>query len=260
MTQDERRLYLIDYLLSERTDRDQIVIPPDIEGQRQLLRALMNVRPPEPVTDEFLAVQDDYLHGRLLDRGVVTLSDLEPTPADERLFVWRGDICRLATGSIVNAANSQLLGCFVPGHHCIDNAIHTYAGVQLRLECNRLMVEQGHEEPTGTAKLTGAYNLPSAHVIHTVGPIVFEPAPTTRDEFSLRSCYRSCLAAAEAAGDTSIAFCCISTGVFRYPFDQAAQVAISEVKRYLDETGSQVKVVFNVFLERDEICYKNLLG
>lgn len=254
MTQDERRVWLIEYLMEERNDLAGLGVPADEEGQRELLRALFNVRMPEPVSAEFLSVQDAYLQGRLEERGVTELE------LDAPITLWRGDITTLKVDAIVNAANSQLLGCFVPGHHCIDNAIHTFAGVQLRLACNELMRAQGHEEPTGQAKLTGGFNLPAAHVIHTVGPIVYGPAPAPRDELALRSVYRSCLEAAEQAGCASIAFCCVSTGVFHYPNEAAARVAVDEVRSYLQQTGSDLRVVFNVFLERDERIYRELLG
>ena len=260
MTQAERRLWLIRALCAERLDLAGAQIPVDEDEQRAFLRALINVRPPEPIGDEFLGVQDAYLQERLAERGVVHLSDLEPASKDDRLLLWRGDITRLAVDAIVNAANSQLLGCFVPGHHCIDNAIHTFAGIQLRLACAELMRAQGHEEGTGLAKVTPGFNLPATYVIHTVGPIVYGPAPTARDELALRSSYHNCLAAADAAGCASLAFCCISTGVFRYPYEEAAGVAVDEVQSYLDETGSSMRVVFNVFLERDETVYRGLLG
>ena len=254
MTQEERRRWLIDYLLAERTDLNGVGVPSDAEGQRELLRALLNVRMPEPVDEEFLRVQDSYLQERARERGIVRLA------LDEPISLWRGDITTLAVDAIVNAANSQMLGCFVPGHHCIDNAIHTFAGVQLRLACAQLMRAQGHEEPTGAAKVTPGFNLPAKHVIHTVGPIVYGAAPTPRDELNLRSAYRSCLRAAEEANCASIAFCCISTGVFHYPNEAAARVAIEEVRSHLEATGSNLRVIFNVFLERDERIYRELLG
>ena len=263
MTQDERREWLITKLLAERSDMAGVVVPHRADEQRALLRGLFNVRPPEPVSEEFLRVQDAYLHDRIQKMGVTRLEDLQPIGGAnyaEQLYLWRGDITTLATDAIVNAANAQMLGCFVPGHHCIDNAIHTFAGVQLRRACAEAMWAQGHEEPTGSAKVTPAFNLPSQFVIHTVGPIVFGPAPTARDELALRSSYRSCLEAADAAGCASIAFCCISTGVFHYPNEEAANVAIDEVRSYLDKTGSSIRVVFNVFLERDEKIYQSLLA
>lgn len=263
MTQEERREWLIAELLAERNDLADVAIPSNEDEQRSLLRALLNVRPPEPVSEEFLRVQDAYLQERIAKMGVTHLEDLAPVGCgahDDRLYLWRGDITTLATDSIVNAANSQMLGCFVPGHHCIDNAIHTFAGVQLRRACAEAMWKQGHDEPTGSAKITPAFNLPARFVVHTVGPIVFGPAPTARDELALRSSYRRCLEAAQKAECSSIAFCCISTGVFHYPNEDAACVAIDEVRSYLDNTRSSMRVVFNVFLERDEKIYSRLLG
>jgi len=263
MTQDERRQWLISYLLAERPDLVDVRIPADEESQRDLLRALMNVRPPEPVEDEFLGVQDAYLKERLVERGVTRLEDLDPVPSESdagaALYLWRGDITTLAVDAIVNAANSRMLGCFVPGHHCIDNAIHTFAGVQLRRACAELMWAQGHEEPTGSAKITLGYNLPAKYVVHTVGPIVYGPRPTAQDELALRSSYRNCLDAAYAEGCESIAFCCISTGVFHYPNELAARAAVDEVRTWLDRTGASMKVVFNVFLQKDEQIYRELL-
>lgn len=259
MTQDERRLWLIRELLAERRDLAQAEIPPDVDGQRALLRALMNVRPAEPVSDEFISVQDEYLRERARERGITNVAEIPGAVDGNQLLLWRGDITCLAADAIVNAANAQMLGCFVPGHHCIDNAIHTFAGVQLRLRCAELMRAQGHGEPTGSAKLTPAFNLPSRYVLHTVGPIVYGPRPTSRDEFALRSSYRSCLQAAEKAGCESLALCCVSTGVFHYPNADAARVAVSEVRDFLHERDSKMRVVFNVFLERDERIYQQLL-
>ncbi len=254
MTQDERRTWLIQALLGERGDAADVAVPADEKGQRELLHALFNVRPPEPVSEEFLCVQDAYLQQRNEERGITRLADLRPIGVGEhadQLYVWQGDITTLEVDAIVNAANAQLLGCFVPGHSCIDNAIHTFAGVQLRRACAELMWQQGHQEPTGRAKVTAAFNLPARMVIHTVGPIVVGRAPTPQNEFGLRSSYRSCLQAADAAGCKSIAFCCISTGVFHYPNEDAARVAIDEVNTYLTNTGSSLRVVFNVFGNRD---------
>lgn len=228
MTQDERPEYLINALLEDPACAyavdGRIAMPPSCEDRRHLLRALMNVRMPEPASDELLAIQDAYLEERLAERGISHVSDL-PFNADG-IAVWRGDITTLDADAIVNAANSQMLGCFVPNHRCIDNAIHTYAGIQLRLACKRIMNEQGHEEPTGSAKLTSGFNLPAAHVLHTVGPIVPTGIPSAHDRELLASCYRSCLELAAAHNLHSVAFCCISTGEFRYPNREAAQVAI----------------------------------
>ena len=259
MTQDERRIWLIEQLKAEREDLAGLEIPEDPEDQRLLLRALVNVRPPWPAATELLSVQDEYLQGRLEERGgAVSLESIPVT--DEGMAVWRGDITRLAADAIVNAANSQMLGCFVPNHHCIDNAIHTYAGIELRLACAELMKAQGHEEGTGTAKVTPAFNLPSRYVIHTVGPIVYGPEPTLEDQRLLASCYTSSLDAAKEAGCRSIAFCCISTGEFRYPHKEAAQTAVSAVRQWKQETDSDIEVIFDVFKPVDDRIYRKHLG
>ena len=255
-TQDERREWLITALLDERPEYADIEIPADTQDQQRLLRALFNVRPPRHVSDEFLCVQDVYLQERAREKGIVRLEGL--TPLQPHLYVWRGDITTLAVDGIVNAANSQMLGCFAPNHGCIDNAIHTFAGVQLRLACAELMEAQGHEERTGSAKITPGFNLPANWVLHTVGPIVgFQVTP--RDQVSLASCYHSCLELAQKEGLRSIAFCCISTGEFHYPNDQAAQIAVDVVKAYLQEASDPMEVVFNVFKPVDYDIYRNLL-
>ena len=257
MNQAERRRFLIEQLLQERPSSRRQDIPPDAERQRILLRGLMNVRAPRAISDEFLAVQDAYLQQALADAGVTRLEDLTPRCKD--LYLWQGDITRLQCGAIVNAANSGLTGCYVPNHACIDNCIHTYAGVQLRLDCAAIMAEQGHEEPTGQAKLTKAYNLPCDYVLHTVGPIISGPV-TPEDVRLLAACYRSCLTLADQHQIASVAFCCISTGVFHFPNQRAAEIAVQTVRRYKAETGSRIQVIFNVFKDTDRILYEQLLG
>ena len=230
MTQAERRLFLIRSLMKEKTEYRDLSIPAESGEQKRLLRSLMNVRAPAAADGEFLRVQDDYLRQELAEGGITDVNDLTPVSGD--LYLWQGDITRLRCGAIVNAANSGMTGCYIPCHACIDNCIHTYAGVQLRLECARLMAEQGHAEPTGQAKLTRAYDLPCDYVLHTVGPIV-EGRVTAEDERLLASCYRACLELAERNGVESIAFCCISTGVFRFPNQRATEIAevLRELKR-----------------------------
>ena len=256
MTQDERLIFLLRDLLAERKEYEDIPVPDSLSEKRRLLRSLMNVRPPVPVREDFLRVQDAYLVDRLAERGMTRLKDL--TPVRPGLYLWQGDITTLAVDAIVNAANSQMLGCFVPCHGCIDNAIHTYAGVQLRLECARLMTGQ-EEEPTGNAKITKAYNLPCRYVLHTVGPIV-RGAPTLRDCELLASCYRSCLELAAEHGLRSVAFCCISTGEFHFPNEKAAVIAVRTVERFMERKTSVKKVVFNVFKDLDRDIYAKLLG
>ena len=256
-TQEQRRLWLIDAMLAEREEYAGIDVPTDDEGQRKLLRALFNVRPPEPVSDEFLQVQDSYLQQRTREKGVTRLEDLEPV--QPHIYVWRGDITTLAVDGIVNAANSQMLGCFAPNHGCIDNAIHTFAGVELRMECADMMREQGREEPTGQAKITRAYNLPAKRIIHTVGPIA-NGKPTDEHRAQLAQCYRSCLDCAAENKLHSIAFCCISTGVFGFPQKKAAELAVNTVRKWLNENDLDMTVVFNVFVGEDEHIYRELLG
>lgn len=254
----EQRLgQAISLLAEERTDVP--CVPDDPLAQWDLFRALVNVRPPAPAPDGFLEVQDALLQDILAYRGATRLCDIEPVPGYSGIRLWRGDITTLAVDAIVNAANSQMLGCFVPGHHCIDNAIHTFAGVQLRLECARLMGRQGAPEPTGMAKATAAFNLPSEHIIHTVGPIAQE-AVTQTDRALLANCYASCLDAAADLGCRSIAFCCISAGVFGFPQRQAAEVAIRAVESWLSAHDTAIDVVFNVFTNADERLYRELLS
>jgi O-acetyl-ADP-ribose deacetylase (regulator of RNase III) len=257
MNQSERRSYLIRELLKENPDYQSVRIPQTAEEQKQLLRALMNVRLAGDQSEEFLKIQDEYLQEAAREKGIVQLSELKPL--QEGLYLWRGDITCLAVDAIVNAANSGMTGCYHPNHNCIDNCIHTYSGIQLRRFCDELMREQGYEEPTGQAKLTPAYNLPCNYVLHTVGPIV-QGRLTKEHERLLASCYRSCLDLAERNGVTSIAFCCISTGVFMFPNRRAAEIAVETVKAYRNETGSTIEVVFNVFKETDYEIYKELLG
>lgn len=257
MTQSEKRKYLIAALLKEQPQYFKIEIPCDEQEQKTLLRSLFNIRIPKPVTEEFLTVQDAYLQEETRQKGITAISDLQPLQKD--IYLWRGDITTLQCDAIVNAANSQMLGCFCPNHGCIDNAIHTFAGVQLRLACAELMKKQGHEEETGKAKITPAYNLPSRFVLHTVGPIIHGWL-TRKDKELLASCYRSCLDLAEQNGLRSIAFCCISTGEFHFPNDKAAQIAIQTVKEYKKQTQSEIEVIFNVFKELDYNIYRELLG
>lgn len=258
---EERKLQLLRYLVGELCAERGAEDPEayDVDSLWMTFRALVNTRPPWPADDAFLAAQDELLRGLVAEAGVHDIDEATPSPKDSRLRLWRGDITTLAADAIVNAANSQMLGCWVPGHHCIDNAIHTYAGVQLRAECARLMAGQGTEEPTGQAKLTPAYNLPAQRIIHTVGPIA-NGCPTARHRRQLASCYESCLDLAEAEGLRSIAFCCISTGIFGFPQHEAAEIAVRTVRAWLDVIGSEMTVVFNVFGESDEHIYQELLS
>ena len=258
VTQDDRRLYLIEQLLKENPRYNDINIPAEKTEQWQLLRSLMNLRPSLPISDDFLKVQDEYLSGLIAERGIVDTDMLETTPSDPRLVIWRGDITTLRIDAIVNAANSRMEGCWQPCHACIDNCIHTFSGIQLRLHCHEMMVKQGHEEPTGQAKITPGYNLPANYILHTVGPIIDHPL--TQDDCDyLASCYNSCLKLAVQNRCKSIAFCCISTGVFRFPRDKAAEIAVQTVKQFLNNDFTIRRVVFNVFTPADELIYRELL-
>lgn len=259
MTQEERRKYLIEYLLGEEQKIFPQKIPADKAGQEQLLRSLMNVRMPAPISRQFLQIQDAYLQERNKERGITELSTLKPVSSDPRLYIWQGDITTLACDAIVNACNSQMLGCFSPMHACIDNFIHTYAGVELRLKMYEIMTEQGHEEETGRAKITKGYNLPAKYILHTVGPII-QWEVTKEDEQLLADCYNSCLRLAAETGVTSIAFCCLSTGVFRFPQQRAAEIAVETVKKYLESDDRIKKVIFNVFKDEDLRIYTKLLA
>ncbi|MBR2682460.1 MAG: protein-ADP-ribose hydrolase [Atopobiaceae bacterium] len=256
----ERKLQLLGSLVAELcTERgEEVFAAQDADELWTAFRALVNTRPPWPASEDFLAMQDELLQGLIAEAGIHTVDEATPSPTDPRLLLWRGDITTLAVGAIVNAANSQMLGCWVPGHHCIDNAIHTYAGIQLRAECARIMTAQGYEEPTGQAKITGAYNLPTKRIIHTVGPIA-GGRPTDLHRRQLASCYKSCLDLAMAEGLRSIAFCCISTGIFGFPQREAAEIAVRTVRAWLDNTRSDMVAVFNVFGEEDERIYRDLL-
>ena len=258
MNRENRLNLLINRLKDESTEYVHLPIPDNIKDKQKLLRALMNVRPSHPIADEWLTLQNEELQEQLSEKGVV---DIDTLPRKGKYILWQGDITRLNADAIVNAANSQMLGCFAPLHGCIDNAIHSAAGVQLRLACENLMRNKGIPEPTGEAEITPAFNLPSKYVIHTVGPIVYTSEPTEKDRKLLESCYRSCLECAEANGLASIAFCCISTGEFHYPNKEAAEVALNAVKRYFEThpDSTITTVVFNVFKDIDYDIYKKLL-
>lgn len=256
MKQNERRLFLIRSLLNERLEYRDWRIPQDVSDQKLLLRGLLNVRPAQVCNPEFLRVQDAYLRQATAEKGITDCSAL--SPVQPGLYLWQGDITTLKCDAIVNAANSGMTGCYAPNHRCIDNAIHTFAGVQLRLACAEIMERQGCLEPTGQAKITPAFNLPCRYILHTVGPIVDE-SPTERDCAQLESCYRACLTLAAENHLESIAFLCISTGEFHFPNEQAAQIAVQTVKTFLNQKSSVKKVIFNVFKDLDREIYARLL-
>lgn len=256
MNQSERRLFLIQSFLDERPSCRKQEIPTDAQRQKVLLRGLMNIRSPRAIHPEFQKIQDAYLQAETAEKGITDIADL--SPIQPGLYLWQGDITTLRCDAIVNAANSGMTGCYVPNHRCIDNAIHTYAGVELRLACAELMEQQGYPEPTGTAKITPAFNLPCKYVLHTVGPIIDGPV-TAQDEALLASCYRACLEKAAEQDLESVAFCCISTGEFHFPSNLAAQIAVRTVKEFLSRQTSVRKVIFNVFKDLDKQIYQQLL-
>ena len=257
MDQTERRLYLIRSLLDEDPEFANVEIPDSEQEQKRLLRGLFNVRLPGRISDEFLKIQDDYLQEETLAKGITSLSDLKPVR--DGIYLWQGDITTLKCDAIVNAANSGLTGCYYPCHGCIDNCIHTYAGIRLRNACADIMNRQGHEEPAGCAKITPAFNLPCKYVLHTVGPIITGML-TEEDKALLSSCYRSCLELAEENEVKSIAFCCISTGEFHFPNEEAARIALDTVKEYRAKNNSRIEVIFNVWKDIDYRIYTRLLG
>ena len=256
MNQSERRQYLIRSLLNENPAYHDWGVPQEVDDQKRLLRGLMNVRPAQNFGAEFLKIQDEYLREVTAQKGVTDADSL--SPVQPGIYLWQGDITTLKCDAIVNAANSGMTGCYVPNHRCIDNAIHTFAGVELRLACAELMRQQGYPEPTGQAKITPAFNLPCRYVLHTVGPII-NGRVTKADEELLASCYRSCLELAAENNLESVAFCCISTGEFHFPNELAAEIAIETVKEFLKKQTSVKKVIFNVFKDLDKAIYEKLL-
>lgn len=246
----------------EKLDQLLAILAPEMElpatraKKEWLFRALRNIWEPRELPDAYWALQDQYLRENLAEKGVTKLSDLQEVA--DQIYLWQGDITTLEVDAIVNAANNQMLGCFIPHHACIDNAIHTQAGLQLRLACQHLMAEQGHPEPTDQAKLTRGYNLPASYVIHTVGPII-EGQVSQADQDLLVSSYQSCLELAAEKGLKSLAFCCISTGEFRFPNQLAAELALETVRKFL-KNHPQIKIVFNVFKDQDLAIYQDLLG
>lgn len=243
---------LLEILCEERGES----VPENLSGKDKadLFRALCNVRPPRPVTGEFIALQDEYLRQKTMERGVADVKGFE---YKDNIALWQGDITRLNADAIVNACNSALLGCFTPLHNCIDNIIHSNAGVQVRLDCDAIM--RGGREKNGGVKVTKAYNLPSKYIFHTVGPVVYGEKPDAENVRDLTNCYLSCLKKADEMRLENIAFCCISTGVFGYPKQDACALAVSTVENYL-ASGSKLKVIFNVFLDEDARLYVRALG
>ena len=263
MTQEQRLDMLVEAFKTDSVQYKDMQTPADTEGKRRILRSLMNIRMPKKLDDSVLAVQDEYLRERIRENGIVTLSDIPVLRAD--MSIWQGDITRLSVDAIVNAANSQMLGCFVPMHTCIDNCIHTFAGVQLRAECNRQMNQlrirygRDYEQPTAVPMLTDGYNLPAKKIVHIVGPIV-EGRLTKLLEQDLANCYLNTLDLCAENDLRSVAFCCISTGVFRFPNRRAAEIAVETVSKWLNEHKGQIdRVIFNVFKDEDKAYYEELL-
>lgn len=259
MKQQERLLYLLEGLVAEYKEKnnEHLDIPVSEEEQFILFRSLCNIRPAGGMSLEWMKIESEYLNILAHEKGIVTINDMEER--EPQIYLWQGDITRLSVDAIVNAANNQLLGCFAPNHKCIDNEIHTFAGIELRMECARMTEYMEMPEKTGVARMTYGYNLPAKHVIHTVGPIIDEEV-TDKERHELASCYRSCLQLANAYNLHSIAFCCISTGEFRFPNEEAAQIAVHTVRTYLKESNSKIKVVFNVFKDIDYDIYDKLLS
>ena len=263
MTQEQRLDTLVEAFKADSVQYKDLQTPEDNEGKRRILRSLMNIRMPKKLDDSVLDVQDEYLRERIRENGIVTLSEIPVIR--NGMSIWQGDITRLAVDAIVNAANSQMLGCFVPMHTCIDNCIHTFAGVQLRAECNRQMNQlrirygRDYEQPTAVPMLTDGYNLPAKKVVHIVGPIV-EGRLTKTLEQDLADCYRNTLDLCAENGLRSVAFCCISTGVFRFPNQRAAEIAVETVRKWLVEHKGRIdRVIFNVFKDEDKAYYEKLL-
>ncbi len=258
MNHSEKRRFLIQRFLKENPEYRNVEIPQDPQEQRLLLRGLMNVRLPRPDSQAFLEFQDEYLREEISEKGITDVDDLNPIQPG--LYLWQGDITTLKCDAIVNAANSTRTGCYIPNHHCIDNAIHTYAGVELRYFCSEMREKQGRLEPIGGAKITPAFNLPCRYILHTVGPIIIGGKVREKDKEQLASCYLSCLELAAKEKLKSVAFCCISTGEFCFPHELAAEIAVMTVKEFLKERTSIQKVVFNVFKDDDRYIYEKLLG
>ena len=259
MTQQERLRYLVEGLVAEYNEKhkEHLEIPVSEEEQLTLFRSLCNIRPAGAMPIEWMKVESEYLNTLAQEKGIVRIKDMEER--EPQIYLWQGDITRLSVDAIVNAANNQLLGCFAPNHKCIDNAIHTFAGIELRMECARMTEYMEMPEKTGVARMTYGYNLPAKHVLHTVGPIIYDEV-TDKERNELAASYRSCLELANAYNLHSIAFCCISTGEFRFPNEEAARIAVHTVRTYLKETNSKLKVIFNVFKDIDYDIYNKLLA
>ena len=257
--QQHQRLTQMIHILMEENPRQftHLRVPEDLPALQRTWRSLVNMRPPMPVSDAYLQLEDAFLRDNLADQPVTTLQDI---PENEPgIHLWQGDITLLQSDGIVNAANSGMTGCYAPCHGCIDNVIHTFSGVRLRLACHQQMEAQGYLEPAGQAKITPGYNLPANYVLHTVGPIINGPL-WDADERLLASCYQQCLLLASAHGLTSLAFPCISTGEFHFPKKRAAEIAVDVVRQWMLTNGTGIQVIFNVYLDEDRRIYAHILG
>lgn len=268
--QTERLVHLLKEFKADSLRYKDLELGDDYEEKRMALRSLMNIREPRPMPEDILRMQDEFLAEETREKGIVSLNMI-PTVAGQygsrhtfadKISIWQGDITRIQAGAIVNAANSQMLGCFVPCHRCIDNAIHSAAGIQLRAECSRYMdrrkMQYGsrYEEPIGEAVLTKGYNLPAKYVIHTVGPIV-DGVLGNRHRQDLRNCYENVLKCCVENGIRSVAFCCISTGEFHFPNTEAAKIAVKTVTDFLKESEAEFdRIIFNVFKDMDRNLYE----
>lgn len=245
---------LLDYFINEDKRFLNYKIPNSYKDKRKFLRGIVNLRKPYPLEEKILKLEDQLLQLELKEKVIADSKDIPLI--EDKISIWLGDITLLKVEAIVNACNSYLLGCFVPNHTCIDNAIHSFSGIRLRLKCNEIM--QGKEEETGKAKITSAFNLPSDYVIHTVGPIVSKTL-TDKEINELKECYISCLELARHNNIKTIAFPSISTGVFKFPKDKASEIAVDTVRNYLKKYPNTFdKVIFNVFTKEDKFYYVRL--
>lgn len=272
-TQEDRLNFLLQGFKEDSVQYRNLEVEDGYENKRMALRTLMNIRMPGEMAEDILKVQDEFLSTEAREKGIVALSEIKTIqeqygsshPFGDKISIWQGDITRLSVGAIVNAANSQMLGCFVPCHRCIDNAIHSAAGIELREECSQRMNQKRirygrqYEEPVGQAMLTKGYNLPAQYVIHTVGPVVvFRLSDELRQ--NLRNCYENVLRCCMDNGIRSVAFCCISTGEFHFPNAEAARIAVDAVTDMLEKHSDRFdRVIFNVFKDLDLRLYEEYL-
>lgn len=259
--------YLIQYLVDE--SRENIPsIPEDNETSKRLYRALVNIREPKAIADEFLKVEDEYLQEELMRIGVTDVENIETIDKKiditilknpDKISLWQGDITKIKIDAVVNAGNSQGLGCFIPNHNCIDNQLNTFAGVRLRLACNEIMKDKAYNLANGEAIITKGYNLPAKYVIQTVGPMI-EYDITDEDIVELTNCYINSLKLAVENGIRTISIPCIYTGLFRFPKDLACKIAVDSVDNFIDSNREKLdKVVFNLWSKEDVDIYEGYI-